>query len=42
MAFRLYKHNIISVLQLMTNYIVIFIEKHLRDYKNSHIFVEKD
>jgi hypothetical protein len=26
----------------MTKIIVIFIEKYLRDYKNSHIFVMKD
>jgi hypothetical protein len=30
------------LLQLSTKKIVIFIEKYLRDYENSHIFVMKD
>jgi len=32
----------ISLRCIETNKIVIFIEKYLRDYKNSHIFVVKD
>jgi hypothetical protein len=34
-------HNI-NMLHRMTKNIVIFIEKYLHDYKNSHIFAEKD
>lgn len=37
-----FKIQNINALQLMTKIIVIFIEKYLRDYNNSHIFVAKD
>jgi hypothetical protein len=32
----------ISAVHKMTKKIVIYIEKYLRDYKNSHIFAVKD
>jgi hypothetical protein len=37
-----YKCHILRALEQTTKIIVIFIEKYLRDYKNSHIFVLKD
>jgi hypothetical protein len=37
-----YNHYIINGLKIATIIIVIFIEKYLHDYINSHIFVLKD
>jgi hypothetical protein len=40
--FMIVNNIIYNRLQLLTRKIVIFIEKYLHDYKNSHIFVVKD
>jgi hypothetical protein len=37
-----YKYHIYSRIVWPTKKIVLFIEKYLHDYKNSHIFVMKD